>query len=120
MLSPDVSCNVIEKACLEATQQPWARVDREVEFHFHGHASAPLGMCLLHWSLEGSSTTEYDVFLVVEKVNRNSCNVILGAAGNQMPATRSSDDIFTFGMKTPSKGTIPNRRKTFVSLIVWR
>ncbi len=109
MLSPEVSCNVIEKACLETLQQPWARLDREVDFHFHGHASAPLGICPLSWSWQRSPTTEYDIFVVVEKVNRNLCNVILGAASHQRPAAKSSDDIFAFGMKTPSKGTTSSR-----------
>src|SRR2546430_12635907 len=100
-----ISCNIIERACVEALQLPWTRLDHGIDYDFSDYASAPLGYCQLVWAWEKCSATAQGTFIVVEAVNRTSFAVIVGATGRQKPVVYDGNDVYTFGKQKRSKGT---------------
>jgi hypothetical protein len=107
--NPPVSCNLIEKAFVEALKRPWTRSDDGITYDFSDHASPPLGRCELDWGWEEGSATCTDTFIVVEEVKGTSCSVILGPADKRLPFNEPWNiSILTFAMRKRSKGTLPS------------
>ena len=103
--SDRVSCNIIERARLEALRLPWTRSGCGINYDFSDHASAPLGQCSLSWGWKGTSATAWATFVVVEIVKVTSFGVIVGASGRQKPVMLPANDIYTFGTYKRSQGT---------------
>jgi hypothetical protein len=107
MPNRQISCNIVERACVEALKLPWTRADHGITYDFSDHASPPLGRCELDWGWEEGSATLTDTFIVVEEVKRTPCSVILGPTVSRLPFVPPfGHDVYTFAMAIRSKGTV--------------
>lgn len=104
--SPKMSCNIIERACVEKSKQPWTPSDSGINYDFSDHASPPLGRCELDWGWEEGSATVTDTFIVVEEIKGTSCRVILGPTVAKLPlAPPWNTYVLTIAMSRRSRGT---------------
>jgi hypothetical protein len=107
MSSQQVSCNIIERAFVEALKRPWTRSDCGIDYDFSQHASPPLGQCEITWGWKGVTATLSGTFIVVEEVKGTPYKVILGPIGGQLPFGESWDvgnHVYTFAMSRQTKG----------------
>ena len=105
-----VTCNIIERSCVEALRQPWIRSNGGISYDFGDYASPPLGRCELDMagSWSGCSTTSPSAFIVVEEVKGTSDGIILAPSvrqGAEVPP--ASNDIYTVGVRKRTKGKCP-------------
>jgi len=96
LLSQRVSCNIIERACLEELRRPWTRDESGITYDFSDHASPPLGQCEFRWGWKGCSATASTVFVVVEKIEGTACRIILGPTACEKPVVPAANDALTF------------------------
>jgi hypothetical protein len=108
MSSQQMSCNIIERAFVEALKRPWTRSDCGVNYDFSQHASPPLGQCEITWGWKGATATLSDTFIVVEEVKGTSCKVILGPTAGRLLFAESwevGNHVYTYAMSRQTKGT---------------
>src|SRR5271154_5532211 len=108
MSSQEVSCNIIERAFVEALKRPWTRSACGGNYDFSQHASPPLGQCEITWGWNGATATLSDTFIVVEEVKVTSCKVILGPTAGQLLFAESwevGNHVYTYAMSRQTKGT---------------
>ena len=116
--SPQMSCNIIERACVEELKQPWTPSDDGINYDFSDHASPPLGRCELDWGWQEGSATVTDTFIVVEEIKETPYRVILGPAVVKLPFAPSWDiDILTVVMSRQSEGAYHSPMLTERTLI---
>jgi hypothetical protein len=106
LLSQRVSCNIIERACLEELRRPWTRGESGITYDFSDHASPPLGQCGFQWSWKGCSATASADFIVVEKIEGTTCRIILSPSAHQKPVVPTANDVFTFTTSKRTKGML--------------
>jgi hypothetical protein len=106
LLSERAPCNIIERACLEELRQPWTRCESGIAYDFSDYASPPLGQCGFQWSWKGCSATASTVFIVVEKIERTACRIILGPSASQKPVIPAANDVLTFTTSKRTKGML--------------
>jgi hypothetical protein len=102
--SPQISCNIIERAFFEALQRPWTRSAAGINYDFGDYASPPLGRAEVYWGWKGGATSG-DMFIVVEQVKGTSCGIILGSRARQRPVVEPSNEVYAFAMYIRSRGT---------------
>lgn len=106
LLSQRVSCNIIERACIEELRRPWTRCESGIAYDFSDHASPPLGQCGFQWGWKGCSATASAVFIVVEKIEGTACRIILGPSARQKPVVPAANDALTFTTSKRTKGML--------------
>jgi hypothetical protein len=109
LLSPQMPCNIIERAFVEALKRPWTRSDGGINYDFSQHASPPLGRCEITWGWKGATATQSDIFIVVEEVKGTPCKVILGPTVGQLPFAESweaGSHVYTFAMARQTRGNL--------------
>jgi hypothetical protein len=106
LLSQRVSCNIIERACLEELRRPWTRCESGITYDFSDHASPPLGQCGFQWSWKGCSATASTVFIVVEKIEGTACRIILGPSAGEKRVVPPANDALTITTSKRTKGML--------------
>jgi hypothetical protein len=106
--SQQISCNLIERACVEELERPWTRSDQEINYDFSHYASPPLGQCTLTWGRIGGTSWE-DTFIVVEEVKQIPYSIILGPAAGRLPlgpAWNVGNNVYTYVLMRQTAGNL--------------
>ena len=107
--SQQISCNLIERACVEELKRPWTHSDQGINYDFSHYASPPLGRCELTWGRIEGSTSRKDTFIIVEEVKETPYSIILGPTASQLlpvPAWNIGNSVLTYVLMRQSAGNL--------------